>query len=171
VGSVVHSGFDGETWGTGIEGGGEHLSRTQISVEGERIDMWRSSMQGIFKKPVFGYGVGSMPYVYKENGEMIKTPVSQPHQQYLFWWVEFGFIGLMIMLAFFLALIKDSSTIHSEAKNTLYATLVVLFVMGLFNCPFFGIGMGELFFLEIAAILRIRGVMKFPLSHSLANTR
>jgi len=29
--------------------------------------------------------------------------------------------------------------------------------MGLFNCPFFGVGMGEFFFLEIAALLAIRG--------------
>jgi O-antigen ligase len=80
----------------------------------------------------------------------------------LFWWVEFGFIGLLIMLGFFFALIKDSSKIDKEAKNTLQSTMAVLFVVGLFNCPFFGVGMGEFFFLEIAAILRIRRRMKPP---------
>jgi O-antigen ligase len=133
--------------------------------------MWRGSIYGILKKPILGYGIGSMPNVYKENGGMIKTPVSQPHQQYLFWWVEFGFIGLMIMLAFFFALIKDSSKIDNEAKKTMHSTIAVLFVMGLFNCPFFGVGMGELFFLQIAAILKIRGVMKLPLAVSRTRSR
>jgi len=133
-----------------------------LSSEGLRLEMWRASMHAILSKPILGYGIGSMPEVYKVNGGMIKEPVSQPHQQYLFWWVEFGFIGLLIMLGFFFAIIKDSTKIDNEAKNTLQSTIAVLFVMGLFNCPFFGVGMGELFFLEIAAILRIRGRMKLP---------
>jgi len=141
-----------------------YLENKVQTSEGERLEMWRGSMYGILKKPILGYGIGSMPDVYKENGGMIKTPVSQPHQQYLFWWVEFGFIGLMIMLGFFFALIKDSSTIDNEAKNTLHSTIAVLLIVGMFNCPFFGVGLGELFFLQIAAILKIRGVMKLPLT-------
>lgn len=148
-----------------------YLENKVQTSEGERLEMWRGSIYGILKKPILGYGIGSMPDVYKENGEMIKTPVSQPHQQYLFWWVEFGFIGLMIMLAFFFALIKDSSTIDNEAKNTLHSTIAVLLIVGLFNCPFFGVGMGELFFLQIAAILKIRGVMKLPLALSRTKSR
>jgi O-antigen ligase len=141
-----------------------YFEKQVLSSEGERFEMWRSSIYGIIKKPILGYGIGSMPEVYKENGGKIKASVSQPHQQYLFWWVEFGFIGLMIMLAFFFALIKDSYTIDNESRKTLHSTMAVLFVMGLFNCPFFGVGMGEFFFLVIAAILRIRGVMKLPLT-------
>ena len=146
-----------------------YFEKQEQSSEGERLEMWRSSIYGIINKPILGYGIGSMPEVYKENGGKIKPPISQPHQQYLFWWVEFGFIGLMIMLAFFLALIKDSSTIDKEARNSLHSTIAVLFVMGLFNCPFFGVGMGEFFFLVIAAILRIRGAMIPPLTLSITN--
>jgi O-antigen ligase len=146
-----------------------YLENKVQTSEGERLEMWRGSIYGILKKPILGYGIGSTPDVYKENGGMIKTPVSQPHQQYLFWWVEFGFIGLMIMLGFFIALMKDSSTINNEARNTLHSTIAALIIVGMFNCPFFGVGMGELFFLQIAAILRIRGVMKLP--QALSRTR
>jgi O-antigen ligase len=139
-----------------------YLETQAKSSEGLRLEMWRASIYAILNKPILGYGIGSMPEVYKVNGGMIKEPVSQPHQQYLFWWVEFGFIGLLIMLGFFFALIKDSSKIDKEAKNTLQSTMAVLFVVGLFNCPFFGVGMGEFFFLEIAAILRIRRRIKLP---------
>jgi O-antigen ligase len=148
-----------------------YLENKVQTSEGERLEMWSGSIHGILKKPILGYGIGSMPDVYKDNGGMIKAPVSQPHQQYLFWWVEFGFIGLMIMLAFFFALIKDSSTIDNEAKNTLHSTIAVLLIVGLFNCPFFGVGMGELFFLQIAAILRIRGVTRLSLALSRTDSR
>ena len=134
-----------------------YLQKESLSSEGERLDMWKHTISGILKKPILGYGVGSMPEVYSGEDGLIKAPLSQPHQQYLFWWAEFGLIGLMIMLGFFFALIKDSRLLDSEARNSLLSVIAVLFVMGLFNCPFFGVGMGEFFFLEIAALLAIRG--------------
>jgi O-antigen ligase len=134
-----------------------YLQKESLSSEGERLDMWKHTISGILKKPILGYGVGNMPEVYSGEGGLIKAPLSQPHQQYLFWWAEFGLIGLMIMLGFFFALIKDSRLLDSEARNSLLSVIAVLFVMGLFNCPFFGVGMGEFFFLEIAALLAIRG--------------
>ena len=119
--------------------------------------MWRRTISGILKKPILGYGVGSMPEVYSSEDGLIKAPLSQPHQQYLFWWAEFGLIGLMIMLGFFFVLIKDSRLLVLDARNSLLSVIAVLFAMGLFNCPFFGVGMGEFFFLEIAALLAIKG--------------
>ena len=133
-----------------------YFKNDTLSSEGERLDMWRQTALGILKKPILGYGVGSMPDVYKRENGLLKSPVSQPHQQYLFWWAEFGLIGLMIMLAFFFALIKDARKLGWEAESSLQSVLVVLFVMGMFNCPFFGVGMGEFFFLEIAALLAIK---------------
>jgi O-antigen ligase len=140
-----------------------YFDKQLLNSEGERLEMWLGTIHGIAMKPILGHGVGSMPEVYKEYGGLIKNPVSQPHQQYLFWWVEFGFIGLIIMFGFFFALIKDSYEIDFEAKNALHSAIAVLFVMGLFNCPFFGVGMGELFFLEIAAILNVKGGLLIPL--------
>jgi O-antigen ligase len=133
-----------------------YFTHGTLSSEGERLDMWKQATLGILKKPVLGYGVGSFPDLYKGENGLINKPVSQPHQQYLFWWAEFGFIGLLIMLGFFFALIKDSSKLNAEAKSSLQSVLAVLFVMGMFNCPFFGVGMGEFFFLEIAALLAIK---------------
>ena len=133
-----------------------YIKNETLSSEGERLDMWKQTASGILKKPIFGYGIGSMSDVYKGEGGLIMFPVTQPHQQYLFWWAEFGFIGLMIMLGFFLALIKDARKLDREAESCLKSVLAVLFLMGMFNCPFFGVGMGEFFFLEIATLLVIK---------------
>lgn len=133
-----------------------YFKNETLSSEGERLDMWKQTTLGILKKPILGYGIGSMPDVYKGESGLIRTPVTQPHQQYLFWWAEFGLVGLFIMLGFFFALIKDSNKLDSQAQSSLQLVLAVLFVMGMFNCPFFGVGMGEFFFLEIAALLAIK---------------
>lgn len=124
--------------------------------EGQRLDMWKNSLSAIIKAPILGYGVGSMQKVYKNEGGLIKGGVSQPHQQYLFWWVEFGLIGLLLMLSFFYMLAIKSKELELEAKNTLISVSLILFLMGLANCPFFGVGMGEFFFLLIAALLKIK---------------
>lgn len=133
-----------------------YIKNETLSSEGERLDMWKQTASGILKRPILGYGVGSMPDVYKGEGGLIKSPVTQPHQQYLFWWAEFGLIGLSIMLGFFFALMKDVRKLDCEAESSLQSVLSVLFVMGMFNCPFFGVGMGEFFFLEIATLLAIK---------------
>lgn len=124
--------------------------------EGQRLDMWRTSLSAIIKAPILGYGVGSMQNVYKNEGGLIEGGVSQPHQQYLFWWVEFGLIGLLIMLSFFYMLTVKTKELELEAKNALISVSLVLFLMGLANCPFFGVGMGEFFFLLIAALLKMK---------------
>jgi len=124
--------------------------------EGQRLDMWKNSLSAIIKAPILGYGVGSMQNVYKNEGGLIAGGVSQPHQQYLFWWVEFGLIGLLIMLSFFYILATKSKELEVEAKSALISVSLVLFLMGLANCPFFGVGMGEFFFLLIAALLKLK---------------
>jgi O-antigen ligase len=128
--------------------------------EGQRLDMWKNSLSAIKKAPILGYGVGSMKNVYKNEGGLIEGGVSQPHQQYLFWWVEFGLIGLLIMLSFFYILAIKSKELELEAKSALISVSFVLFLMGLANCPFFGVGMGEFFFLLIAALLKLKRNLK-----------
>jgi len=61
-----------------------YFKNETLSSEGERLDMWKQTTLGILKKPILGYGVGSLPDLYKEEQGLIKAPVSQPHQQYLF---------------------------------------------------------------------------------------
>lgn len=134
----------------------ENDSLSAGTSEGQRLDMWKQTTLGILKKPILGYGVGSMPDLYKTEGGLIKNAVSQPHQQYLFWWAEFGLIGLVIMSSLFFVLYKDSNTLDLESKSALLSVIAALFVTGLFNCPFFGVGLGEFFFLEIAALLAIK---------------
>lgn len=127
--------------------------KPSTTSESARLDMWSLTLSGIKKNLVFGNGLGSISYVYKNEGGVLLDKVSQPHQQYLFWWSEFGIIGFIIMMYFFVILFKDSKLTKIEYKNLMRFTLISLFVTGLFNCPFFGVGVGEFFFITLSASL------------------
>ena len=124
--------------------------------EGQRIDMWYRALLGIEKKPILGYGVGSYPQVYRAEGGLIQGVVSQPHQQYLLWWIDAGLVGLLLLFSFFAALLYDARQLQPSAAAALVTTTAIAFVMGMMNCPLFGVGMGEYFLLIMAALLLFR---------------
>ena len=124
--------------------------------EGQRIDMWYRAFLGIEKKPILGYGVGSYPQVYRAEGGLIQGVVSQPHQQYLLWWIDAGLVGLLLLFSFFAALLYDARQLQPSAAAALVTITAIAFVMGMMNCPLFGVGMGEYFLLIMAALLLFR---------------
>jgi O-antigen ligase len=130
-----------------------YQGRDVSTSEGQRIDMWYRAALGIEKKPLLGYGVGSYPQVYRAEGGLIQDVVSAPEQQYLLWWVDAGLVGVVFLLSFFAALLYEARGLATQASETLVTTTAIAFVMGLMNCPMFGVGTGEFFLLIMAALL------------------
>ena len=120
-----------------------------------RIDYWFYSVKSFNEKPLFGHGVGSWRQNYKLAGGLDKNPPSNPHQQYLLWAVESGTVGLLMIIIFFAALIKDAFELQKPERQALITVTAIAALTGLMNCPFFGVGMGE-FFLTIFAALLVR---------------
>jgi len=121
--------------------------------QGTRLDNWRVALAGIQDRPWLGHGVGSFSRVYEQNHGHENRIVRDPHQQYLFWWVEGGALGFALLLCIFGALIRDAATLSSPANWALVCTTAIAATMSLANCPFFGVGMGEYFLLMMAALL------------------
>lgn len=121
--------------------------------QGTRLDNWRVALAGIQERPWLGHGVGSFSRVYELNHGHENRIVRDPHQQYLFWWVEGGALGFALLLCIFGALIKDSTNLSSPANWALVCTTAIAATMSLANCPLFGVGMGEYFLLMMAALL------------------
>lgn len=124
--------------------------------QGLRLEKWRVSIEAIKDKPWFGHGVGSFSKVYRAYDGFEKNTLKEPHQQYLFWFVEGGVVGFGLLLAFFAALVCDAGTLSTGAGRALACTAVIAATMALANCPFFGVGMGEFFFVMMAALLGTR---------------
>lgn len=91
--------------------------------------------------------------VYEANHGHEDRVIRDPHQQYLFWWVEGGALGLILLLGIFGALFRDSVRLNPPANWVLQCTTAIAATMALFNCPFFGAGMGEFFLVMMAALL------------------
>jgi O-antigen ligase len=121
--------------------------------QGTRLDNWRVALSGIQDRPWLGHGVGSFAVVYEANHGHQNRVVRDPHQQYLFWWVEGGALGLMFLLCIFGALFRDSTKLSPPASWVLLCTTAITATMSLANCPFFGAGMGEFFLVMMAALL------------------
>jgi O-antigen ligase len=121
--------------------------------QGTRLDNWRVSLRGIEQRPWLGHGVGSFAVVYEAQHGHENRIVRDPHQQYLFWWVEGGVLGFALLLSIFGALFKDSASLSPPAKWSLVCTTAIAAAMSLANCPFFGAGMGEFFLVMMAALL------------------
>lgn len=123
---------------------------------GLRLDNWRVSIEGIREKPIFGHGVGSFSKVYKNHQGHEQRLVRDPHQQYLFWFVEGGVVAFLLLLSFFVTLVRDAGALPLGARRALICTTALAATMAMANCPFFGVGMGEFFLVMMAGLLSMR---------------
>lgn len=121
--------------------------------EGQRLDYWRRSFQSVQETPVIGKGVGSWKNEYQRLGGLQTNPPSNPHNQFLLWWVEFGGVGLLFLLAFFISIYNDSQILNLKESRALVCITSLAIVMSLFNCPFYGVGMGEFFMILFGTLL------------------
>ncbi len=124
--------------------------------QGLRLDNWRVSLEAIQEKPLLGHGVGSFSKVYAEHHGHEQRVVRDPHQQYLFWFVEGGVVALGLLLAFLIAPVRDAAALSVGAGRALVCTTAIAATMALANCPFFGVGMGEFFLVMMAGLLGTR---------------
>lgn len=121
--------------------------------QGERLDYWYRSLLAMTEKPILGHGVGSWKANYVRLGGYQKDPPSNPHQQYFLWSVEAGAIGLLMMLGIFFSLYRDALNLPVMASRALICTTSIAALMGLMNCPFYGVGMGEFFLVMMGGLL------------------
>lgn len=69
-----------------------------ITSLGIRIDMWRVSVQSIIERPILGSGTGSYPVLAQQafhSPALLSTAGVHPHNQFLFFGVELGLVGLL----------------------------------------------------------------------------
>jgi len=121
--------------------------------ESLRLDYWHRSFLSIKEHPISGSGVGSWRDKYQEYGGKESNPPTNPHNQFLLWWVEAGSIGFILLITLFVALYRDASKLDQQESKALICITTLAIVMSLFNCPFYGVGMGEFFMLLFACLL------------------
>ncbi len=120
----------------------------------ERFEVWGVTMQAVLERPLFGHGIGIgtiWPRLYE-------CGFSAPHAHNLFleFFVEGGFLGLILLLFLLWKLFRTGFELIIHAPKTrMYGAAVIAFVGGLCVCgmvdqPLFAPGVIAMFMTAIA---------------------
>lgn len=106
---------------------------------GARLDMWKNAWSMFLDSPIWGQGTGG----YRMISSQIYADVTQcgvscihPHNQYLFFAVEHGLLGLGAYVLLLVALVRGAIRCQRGPRAMLAGFLTVLVVDGFINSPF-----------------------------------
>jgi O-antigen ligase len=98
-----------------------------------RLEAWTNSVQIVRQHPVVGVGTGGFATAYaKQVYGTSMPPLGQPENQYLLTTVQFGFVGLAVLLALFGAQWHLAARLGSRTQTQLARGLVIAMVVGCF---------------------------------------
>jgi O-antigen ligase len=144
------------------------------SSSGWRLNAWHRSLQALQTSPILGHGVGSWAVTVKQlqgsNAEQVFGPgqASNPHQEYLLWGVELGVGGIVLLLALFLGVIRDTRNFSPSVQRAILSTLAAMAVACLFNSTLYDDLMGDYFCVVLGLLLAL-GLQTRPDSPSAIN--
>jgi O-antigen ligase len=111
-----------------------------VTSIGTRVIFAQNTFQLIQQEPLFGYGTSSFKNVYSTHAaaryhDWRGEPTSDPHNQYLFVWLENGLIGLLIFLAYIYTAVRQGATL--QPYGAIGASVLVAFAaVSFFNSNF-----------------------------------
>ena len=114
-------------------------SETLTSI-GVRDIFRQNTIELIKQKPLLGYGTSSFKTAYSTYAatkyqDWRGESVSDPHNQYLFVWLENGLVGLLLFLAYVYTAIRQGVT--QKSYGVIGASVLIVFVTtSLFNSHF-----------------------------------
>jgi O-antigen ligase len=124
---------------------------------GERLGFWKNAAHLIEAHPFLGHGTGAYPAAY----QILNTPPllsNNPHQQYLFFWVENGLVGFLVFIVF-LYLASAHGMISSQASKIqktlgilLEANIIAFAVGCLYNSWLHDVHEGFFFILSLSGL-------------------
>jgi O-antigen ligase len=127
-----------------IKLGWEEMTNIQTSENmtsiGVRVIFAQNTLELIQQKPLLGYGTSSFKSIYSSHvaakyHNWRGDPVFDPHNQYLFVWLENGLIGLLIFLAYIYTAVRQG--LSQQPYGAIGASvLVAIAAASLFNSNF-----------------------------------
>lgn len=124
----------------GLEEKANYQTSKEVTSIGVRVVFAQNTWELIQQQPLLGYGTSSFKNVYSAHVAPKYTdwrgePASDPHNQYLFVWLENGLIGLLIFLAYIYTAIRQGAA--QQPYGAIAASvLVAIATSSLFNSNF-----------------------------------
>lgn len=114
----------------------ENLSKDEST--NQRLNFYRTALDKSYKKPIFGYGLGSWKYEslgYKEDNEYKILVPYYTHNDFLQILFELGIIGLVIYLSFLISVLRKIILLDKRYKGVLIIALIIFLINSLLNFP------------------------------------
>lgn len=135
-----------------------------------RLDFWKGSAEAINAKPLLGTGLGSWATTYNKI-QQLRYPTHKslplggnPHQEFLLWGVQLGIAGVLLLIAFLVAVVIDFGKMQTPIHRAGLSLVVGLFIACMFNSSLYDAYIGDFFCLSLGVLLvygaRNRGALK-----------
>ena len=98
---------------------------------GARLAMWQLSVEQIKQRPLIGSGTGSYRHIAKQafpDSALCGIACVHPHNQFLFFGVEYGLLGIAAYLFYFYRPYRFASALGTPHKALLLGFLGIFFV-------------------------------------------
>jgi O-antigen ligase len=121
------------------------------SPTGLRIEYWKKSLAFIAEAPLLGHGTGTIPKLFQRDataGTLPELITTNPHNQTLAVAIELGLVGVIVLLAMWLA---HLALFRGASLEAWFGLLVVSYniISSLFNSHLFDFGQGWLYVLGV----------------------
>lgn len=122
---------------------------------GIRMVWYKNTLELIKSKPLMGFGTGSFRYTYKSLYKDQKDfhETANPHNQYLLFFSELGFLGVVLFSWMLISQWKFSELLQDENKFLTQGMLIIFSVGCLVNSLLLDAGEGRFFVTLIAVLL------------------
>lgn len=104
---------------------------TKTSV-GARMDFVKNSFELIKKHPFIGTGTGSFVSGYQKIN-LTTPPTENPHNEFVYIWVQFGIVGVALLLWIFYSQLRQSHKLPDNLRELAEALVVAFFIGCLAN--------------------------------------
>lgn len=115
-------------------------SSMEITSIGGRVNFWKHTWQLVQQKPLQGWGTGSYHTVWCQHvtqEDWCWFGGWHPHNQYLFFWMENGVLGLALFLLLVSAPARASAHAAERDRPLLWVFTLIFAVDSLINSPLF----------------------------------
>jgi O-antigen ligase len=140
-----------------------------------RLQIWQETLAMLKDNPLFGAGLAGYQtkiLPYHESGRIINgkfQPIEiylYPHNIFLNFWSELGFLGLLAFFWLFYEYFKKSIKLWRESKNyycrtlalTLTLVLLTIIIHGLVDVPYFKNDLAVMFWFFVSTLIILEGL-------------
>lgn len=139
------------------------------SSSGWRLNAWHRSVQAMKERPWLGHGVGSWTMTIKRLEGSAATQIfgegkaGNPHQEYLLWGVELGFVGTLLLLSFMVSVVRDALRFKTSISRAIISVVAAMAVSCMFNSTLYDALIGDYFCIALGLLIAL-GIRTAPTS-------